>query len=505
MSQTRLPQVSVHEHTARLRVTLAVASIAQFMVVLDVTIINVALPQMRADLHMSSAGQQWVVNAYALTFAGFLMLGGRAADLFGRRRVFLAGLVTFTLFSLLGGLAQNGGELIAARAAQGIGGAILAPASLSLLTAAFTEHHERRRALGVWSATAASGAAGGLFVGGLLTDVLGWRWVLFVNVPIGVALVIGSVLSLSESRVDLANRRLDVAGALTVTAGMALVVYGIVSTDTHAWGSPRTLATLGVGVAVLVLFVVIEARFASNPIVPLRIFRRRSLTLANVQSTAVGAVVFGSYFFVSLYLQDVKEFSPLRTGLDFLAMGLMTFVGALVASRLVTRLGIRRQLIVAPLVTAAAVLWLSRISADSSYFGSLFVPLLLIGVSIGVTFVPLTMAATMGIPPQEAGLASGLLNTSRQLGGALGLAILATIATAATQSELAVGATHLAALTHGYTRALEVIAALSVAGAIGACFLGADTRIGPGPTPEDGIPDATTPPVGATNEIVTMH
>jgi EmrB/QacA subfamily drug resistance transporter len=505
MSQTLPHQLSTHEHRARLRTTLAVASIAQFMVVLDVTIINVALPQMRADLHMSSAGQQWVVNAYALTFAGFLMLGGRAADLFGRRRVFLAGLVTFTLFSLLGGLAQNGGELIAARAAQGIGGAILAPASLSLLTATFTEHHERRRALGVWSATAASGAAGGLFIGGLLTDVLGWRWVLFVNVPIGIALVIGSVLSLSESRVDQGNQHLDVAGALTVTVGMALVVYVIVSTDTYAWGSARTVATLSAGVAVLILFVVIEAWFASNPIVPLGTFCRRSLTLANVQSTTVGAVVFGCYYFVSLYLQDVKGFSPLRTGLDFLAMGLMTFAGALVASRLVTRLGIRRQLVVAPLVTTGAAFWLSRISADSTYFGSLFVPLLLVGASIGVTFVPLTMAATMGVPPKEAGLASGLLNTSRQLGGALGLAVLATIAASATKSDFATGATHLAALTDGYTRALEVIAALSVLGAIAAWFLGADTRIGPGSTSEDGSKDSATPHVGAADEIETMR
>jgi MFS family permease len=234
MSESSLNHpATTHERQSRLQrgTVLAVASIAQFMVVLDVTIINVALPQMRAALHMSASGQQWVINAYALTFAGFLMLGGRAADVFGRRRVFIAGLGTFTLFSLLGGFAQTGAELIAARAAQGIGGAILAPASLSLLTATFTEHHDRRRALGVWSATAASGAAGGLFLGGLLTDLLGWRWVLFVNVPIGIALVAGCLLSLSESTVGPTNRRLDLAGAVTVTAGMALVVFGIVSTD----------------------------------------------------------------------------------------------------------------------------------------------------------------------------------------------------------------------------------------------------------------------------------
>ena len=472
------PHQATEHHGIRLPrgAVLAVASIAQFMVVLDVTIINVALPQMRAALHMSSTGQQWVINAYTLTFAGFLMLGGRAADLFGRRRVFIGGLATFTLFSLLGGLAQNGGELIAARAAQGIGAAILAPASLSLLTATFTEHHDRRRALGVWSATAASGAAAGLFAGGVLTDLLGWRWVLFVNVPIGIALVVGAVLSLSKSTGHLASRRLDVAGAVTVTAGMALLVFGIVSTDSHPWGSARSLITLGAGVAILLLFVLIEARYAASPIVPLRTFRRRSLTLANLVSTAVGAVVFASYFFLSLYLQDVKHYSPLRAGLAFLPMGLMTFGGALAASRLVNRIGIRRQLVIAPLVTAAAVLWLSELTTHSSYLGSLFVPLLLLGASIGVTFVPMTMAATMGVPPAEAGLASGLLNTSRQLGGALGLAALATVAAAATRHQLGEGGAQLAALTHGYTRAFLVIAVISGLGALSAVFLGHSTR-----------------------------
>jgi len=261
-----------------------------------------------------------------------------------------------------------------------------------------------------------------------------------VNVPIGVVLVVASFLSLGESAVGPAGRRLDLAGAMTVTAGMALVVFGIVSTDSYAWTSARTIATLVGGAALLVSFTVIEARFASNPIVPLRTFRRRTLTLANAQSTVVGAVVFGSYFFLSLYLQDVKHYSPLRAGLAFLPMGLMTFGGALVASRLVKRVGIRRQLVIAPLVTAAAVFWLSHLTAHSSYLGSLLVPLLLVGASIGVTFVPMTMAATMGVPPAESGLASGLLNTSRQVGGALGLAVLATIATAATHHADGLGA-----------------------------------------------------------------
>ena len=261
---------------------LAVASVTQFMVVLDVTIINVALPQTRAALHMSTAGQQWVVNAYALTFAGFLMLDGRAADLFGRKRVFLFGLAGFTIFSFLGGLVHGAGELVAARAAQGVGGAVLAPASLSLLTATFTEPHERRRALGVWSATAASGAAGGLIAGGLLTDLVGWRWVLFVNVPVGIALLAASLVSLAESTGQLGRRTLDVTGVVAVTAGMAVLIYGIVGTDSHPWRSFRTLGTIGAGLLILALFLAIEAWWASNPIVPFRTFQRRALSVANL-------------------------------------------------------------------------------------------------------------------------------------------------------------------------------------------------------------------------------
>jgi predicted MFS family arabinose efflux permease len=275
----------------------------------------------------------------------------------------------------------------------------------------------------------------------------------------------------------LRSRSLDVAGAATLTAGMAILVYGIVSTDTHPWGSTRTIVTLAVGAAMLILFVLIEARFAQNPIVPLRTFRRRSLSVANVLSTTVGLVVFGNYFFLSLYLQEVKHYSPLRAGLAFMPIGLATFAGALTASRLVHRLGIRRQLVIAPLVTTAAVIWLSRVNAGSSYFGSLFVPLLLAGASIGVTFVPMAMAATMGVPPNAAGLASGLLNTSRQLGGALGLAVLATIASATTRHDLTRGDAAVTALTHGYARAFLVIAVIAAGGAVTAAFLGRSAHL----------------------------
>jgi EmrB/QacA subfamily drug resistance transporter len=464
------------------RAVLPVASITQFMVTLDVTIINVALPQMRAALHRSSNGQQWVVNAYALTFAGFLMLGGRAADLFGRKRVFLIGLAAFTLFSFLGGLAQSSAELIAARAAQGVGGAILAPASLSLLTATFTEPHERRRALGVWSATAASGAAGGLIAGGVLTDVAGWRWVLFVNVPVGIALLLVALLWLPESTDQQERRTLDLAGAVTVTAGMATLIYGIVGTDSHPWGSARTLGTIGAGLLILALFLGIEARGARYPIVPLRTFRRRSLSVANLLATTIGAVVFGTYFFVSLYLQQVRHYSPLQAGLAFLPIGLFTLVGALMASRLVRHIGIRGQLVLAPLITAAAVIAMSFIGTHSGYVTTLLVPLAVAGLGIGLTFVPMTLAATMGVPPREAGLASGLINTSRQLGGALGLAALTALSASAAKTELTHGAPAAAALSHGYGRALLIAGLVSVAGAFSALFLGDSVQLPPANT-----------------------
>ena len=390
---------------------LAVCCIAQFMVVLDVSIVNVALPQMRSDLDLSTTGQQWIINAYTLTFAGFLLLGGRAADLFGRRRVFLLGLALFTACSLLGGLAQTGGELIAARVVQGIGAAILAPATLSLLTTTFAEPAARRRALGAWSATAASGGAAGVLAGGLLTDLLDWRWVLFVNVPIGAALIAAAVVSLTESRA-VQRPSLDLAGAVTVTGGLALLVYGIVSTDTHSWGSPETLGTLLGGAALLAVFLVIECRVA-HPLVPLRVFRLRSVAAANGIAVTIGAALFGMFFFLSLYLQQVNGYSPLRAGFAFLPAALATLIGSILGTRIVTRLGTRRSSSSAR-TTAAAVAWLAQLSAGDGYFVHVFGPLTLAGIGLGLSFVPMTIAATADVPTHQAGLASGLLNTTRQ-------------------------------------------------------------------------------------------
>jgi EmrB/QacA subfamily drug resistance transporter len=465
---------------------------AQFMVVLDVSIVNVALPQMRSSLGLTVSGEQWVINAYTLTFAGFLMLGGRAADLFGRRRVFIAGLSLFTVFSLVGGLAPSGGWLLAARAAQGLGGAILAPATLTLLMTSFVDHDQRRRALGAWSATAASGAAAGVLAGGILTDLLNWRWVLFVNVPIGVALLLAARWCLTESKVDQAGRDLDVAGAVTITVGLATIVYAIVGTDTHPWGSSNTLVALAIGVSWLVAFFVIEARVATNPLVPLSIFRRKTLSAANLFAVALGTTLFGMFFFMSLYLQQVNDYSPLRAGLAFLPQALATMAGALAASRVVARVGIRRQLVVAPLIAAAGLVWLAQLAPGSPYPSDILGPILLIGFGCGLCFVPMTLAATSGVPAHQAGLASGLLNTSRQLGGALGLAALATLATHVAAHGAARSADRLGALTSGYDDVFLACAAVLVAGSAVARLL--PSRPTPAPEPEAAASDGADRP-----------
>jgi len=444
---------------------LAICCVAQFMVVLDVSIVNVALPQMRDRLGLSVTGQQWVVNAYTLAFAGLLMLGGRAGDLFGRRRVFLVGLTVFTSCSLVGGLAQSGTWLIVARAAQGLGAAILAPSTLSLLTSTFSDPQERRRALGVWSATAASGAAVGVLVGGVLTDLLDWRWVLIVNVPIGAALLVAAVVVLVESRSEDAPRSLDLPGAVTVTGGLTLVVYGIVSTDAHPWGSPQTIATLAAGAALLATFGVLEGRISAQPLVPLGIFRRRAVSVANAIAVTIGGSLFGVYFFLSLYMQQVAGYSPLRAGIAFLPAGLSTMVASLVGTRLVTRLGARRQLVVGPVVAAVGVGWLATLGFGDGYASHMLGPLLLFGIGIGFSFVPMTLAATTGVPVHQAGLASGLINTTRQVGGAVGLAAMATIASRVTADRLGTGSSAAVALTGGYDRAFAVSTALLVVGA----------------------------------------
>ena len=465
---------------------LIICAVAQFMVVLDVSIVNVALPAMRDALGLTITSQQWVVNAYTLAFAGFLMLGGRAADLFGRRRVFLAGLALFIAASLLGGLAQSGAWLIAARAAQGLGGAVLAPTSLSLLTSTFTDPEQRRRAMGVWSATAASGAAVGVLGGGVLTDLLDWRWVLFVNVPIGLVMLAAAPRTLAESRGQGPRARLDVAGAFTITAGLALFVYGIVSTDTYAWSSPQTIAPLASGVALLLTALLIEARLAPSPLVPLGIFRRRSLVAANGIAMVIGAALFGMYFFISLYLQQAAGYGPLRTGLAILPAGIMSLVGSLAASRLVARIGARRQLVLGPALSAAGLLWMSRLSFGDGYLQHMLVPLAMFGLGIGTTFTPMTLTATAGVPRAEAGLASGLVNATRQVGGAVGLAVLATLAAGATRHSAAYSSPAPVALTVGYDRAFLTAGLLLLAAAALALLIRSQAPDRPDITPRRG-------------------
>jgi EmrB/QacA subfamily drug resistance transporter len=449
------PAVSVPPPAAaKPGVILAVACLAQFMVVLDVSVVNVALPAIRASLHYSPSGLQWVVNAYVLTFAGFLMLGGRASDLFGRRRVFAFGLLLFVGASLVGGFAQNSAWLTAARAVQGLGGAVLSPASLTIIMTTFPEGRARLKALGTWSAVAGSGGAFGVVIGGVLTTALSWRWVLFINVPIGLIGLVVGVRYLTEIRSG-RRERLDIAGAVTVTAGLAAVVYAIVGTDTHAWGSAQTVGTLAIGVGLLGAFLVIQVRSAS-PLVPLRLFRSRSVTGANLTMFGLGAAFFSFWYFLSLYVEEVLGFDALHTGIAFFPIGAFIALGAQLSSRLVPRVGSRPLLVVGLAMAAAGAFWLTGIGVHSEYWAAVFGPGSMVALGFGLSFTPLAAAATSGVARQEAGLASGLLNTSRQVGGSVGQAVLATLASSRSTVARHAGSTAAAAATTGYARAFLV-------------------------------------------------
>ena len=408
--------------------TLAIVCVAQFMVILDVSIVNLALPSMQSDLHFTTSGLQWVLNAYTLTFAGFLLLGGRMADLYGRRRLFLIGILVFSLTSLLGGLAQSGAQLITARAFQGVGGAMLSPATLTILTTTFTEPKARMRALGMWSAVAGAGGATGVIAGGLLTDLLSWRWILFINVPIGVLTALAARAVLAESKLEGQRPTLDYAGAFSITAGLSSLVYGIVSTDSHSWGSAIVLGPIVAGVLLIAAFVGVEARHR-HPLAPLRLFRSRSLVGANVIMIGLGSIMFGIFFFLSQYAQDVLGYSPLRAGFAFLPMPLSIILGTQISSRVVGRFGVRTMLVVGSAIGGVGLFWLAHLGVHSDYLTHLCLPGIVTAYGMGTTLVPVTMGATSGVAPQDAGLASGLINTTRQIGGSVGLAVLATVAT----------------------------------------------------------------------------
>lgn len=441
-------------------VILALACVAQFMVILDVSVVNVALPSIGRDLHYSPVGLQWVVNAYVLTFAGFLLLGGRAADLIGRRRVFLAGLLVFVTTSLLGGMAQSAGWLTAARALQGVGGAALSPATLTIIITTFTGR-ELARALGLWSAMGGAGGAVGVLLGGVLTAELSWRWVLFINVPIGLATAAVALLYLGEAKGTGPRVRLDVPGALTVTAGLAALVYAIVGTDQYPWGSAHTLAWLGGAVVLLGAFLYLQLR-SRSPLMPLRLFRFRAVTGANVVMLLTGAVFFSMWYFLSLYVQDVLAYGPLRAGLAFLPMGLAIMVGAQLTSRAMPKTGIRPLLFAGTMAAVVGFFWLSRIGPASHYWTDVFGPGVLVSFALGILFTPLAAAATMDVQRSEAGLASGLVNTSRQVGGSLGLAVLATVASAHTRSLERAGAAAGPALAEGFSRAFVIAGVLAI-------------------------------------------
>ncbi len=439
--------------------------VAQFMVVLDVSVVNVALPSIRADLGFSDVDLQWIVNAYTLTFAGFLLLGGRAADLLGRRPVFLGGVALFSLASLAGGLSQGQLELVLARAAQGLGGAVLGPATLSILTTTFTEGSERNRALAYWGAMGAVGGAMGALIGGILTSALGWQWILFINLPVGLFLAVAGrrVIPARDPETAAGARHYDGAGALAVTAGLVVLTFGIVRTDVNGWGSATTLATLAAGLALLAAFVVIEHRFSPRPLMPLRIWRIRSVAAANLVIFFMGSAVFAMWYFASLYMQLVLRFSPVETGLAFLPMTATIAVASTVAGRVNTRLGPGLILTVGMGFVALGMLVFAQVDAGGSYAGDVLAPGLLTAFGIGCSFVTVTIAATSGVSPGEAGLASGLVNTSRQFGGSVGLALLATIASSTTASA---AGTDAEALVAGFHAAFVTGAALALAGAL---------------------------------------
>jgi EmrB/QacA subfamily drug resistance transporter len=450
-------------------IALAVLVAAQFMVVLDVAIVNVALPSIKTDLHFSQESLQWVITAYAIMFGGVLLLGGRMADLLGRRRLFIAGVALFTLSSLLAGFAWSEASLIAFRATQGLGGALLAPAALSILTTTFSEGRERNVALGVWGAVSGSGAAAGVLLGGLLTSSLDWSWIFFLNVPVGVVLVAISPFLLRESRADLGHRYFDFAGAVTVTAGLMLLVYAMTRATEIGWGTAETIGLLAASAALILTFVAVELR-SRAPLLPMRIFRLRTLTGANVTAFLLGTSVFSQFFLGTLYMQQVLHYSAIETGVAYLPLTLTIIVLANVAQNVVTRVGVRRILPAGMVLAAGALVLLTRVPADGHYFFDLFPAFLLSAVGLAFAFVPMTIAALMGLEETDAGVASGLLNTTQQIGGAVGLAGASTIATTFTNRyvDSRAGASALGgpALTYGFQITFYVLAGLAAIAAV---------------------------------------
>ena len=448
---------------------LVIVCLAQFMVILDATIVNVALPSIQRDLHFSAADLQWVINSYTLVFGGFLLLGGRAGDLIGRRALFIAGVIVFSVASLLNGLATSAEWLIVSRGLQGLGGALVSPAALSIITTTFAEGRERQKALGVWSAIAAGGGAFGLLLGGILTDSLSWEWIFFVNVPVGIVAAILAWRYVRESRAIVRPGSFDVAGAVSVTAGLIVLVYAIVKAQEFGWGSARTLGLGAVAVVLLGAFVLIERR-SKAPLVRLGVFRTRSLTGSNLVLLVVAGGLFALFFFASLYVQGILGFDPLEAGLAFLPVTAGIMLGAGASQQLVRVIGVRAMAVIGMAIAAVGLFVLTGVSADGTYAADVLPGLLPMSIGMGCTFVPITLIATTNVDAADAGLASGLFNTSQQIGGALGLAVLATLSADKTASTLSglgrppTAADRAAALVEGFQVAFTGAAILMVVG-----------------------------------------
>ena len=444
---------------------LALLATTQFVIVLDAAIVNVALPTIGGDLKISQDNLAWVVNAYVLTFGGFLLLGGRLADMLGRRRMFIGGLFVFGLASLLGGLATSEGLLVAARALQGFGGAMLAPAALSMVTTTFAEGSERNRALGVWGAVSGSGGAAGVLLGGVLTEYLGWEWVFWVNVPIAIGAAVLAPRMLRESRRESDTRTFDVAGAFTVTAGLAALVFALVDANAAGWESTQTIGLLIASVLLIGIFVVIEQRSAA-PLVPFRIFRSRTLTGSNITALLIGAALFSMFFFISLYMQQVLGYDALKAGLSYLPLAIFIIISAGVASQLVTKVGFKPVLVSGMALIAIALVWFAQVSVGDSYVAAILGPSILAAIGLGFAFVPVTIGAVSGVSPGDSGLASGLINTAQQVGGALGLAVLVAVANNVTADPR-----DRVQLTDGFQAAFLTGAGIAVLGILAAVFL----------------------------------
>jgi EmrB/QacA subfamily drug resistance transporter len=453
---------------------LAVIVTAQFMVVLDVAIVNVALPSIKTDLNFSQESLQWVVTAYSILFGGVLLLGGRLADLLGRRRLFVAGLLLFTVSSLLDGLAWSEGSLIAFRSLQGLGAALLSPAALSILTTTFSEGRERNLALGIWGAASGSGGAAGVLLGGALTSAFSWSWIFFINVPVGLLVLGLTPWLLRESKADLAHRHFDTAGAASITGGLMLLVYAMTRATQHGWGTRETIGLLAASVVLVVAFVVIEMR-SKAPLLPLRIFRLRTLTGSNVSGLLLAGALFSQFFLLTLYMQQVLHYSALKTGVAYIPLTLSIILFSGLAQALATRIGVRRVLPVGMLLAAAGLVLFARLPVQGHYFWDVFPAFLLSGIGLALAFVPMSIGALAGVRESDAGIASGLINTSQQIGGAIGVAAATTIATTFTshyvRSHAGATAAGGAALTHGFEITFYVLAGIAAAGAVVAALL----------------------------------